>query len=91
MSGRWGWQTEVAMKTLTVGELKARFADVLREVEGGEVVAVSYGRRRRKVAAIVRYDQYTGVRERNLGVLEGKAVYRIAPDFTVSDEELVGQ
>lgn len=79
------------MKTLTVGELKARFADVLKEVEGGQSIAVSYGRRRRKVAAIIPYEQYTGVCERTLGVLEGKATYRIAADFSMSDEELLEQ
>lgn len=79
------------MKTLTVGELKARFADVLKEVEGGHTIAVSYGRRRRKVAAIIPYDQYAGVCARSLGVLEGKATYRVAPDFPMSDEELIGQ
>jgi antitoxin (DNA-binding transcriptional repressor) of toxin-antitoxin stability system len=78
------------MKTLTVGELKARFADVLKEIEGGQAVAVSYGRRRRKVAAIIPYDQYAGGGVRTLGVLEGKATYRIAPDFSMSDKELLG-
>jgi prevent-host-death family protein len=79
------------MKTLTVGELKARFADVLKEVEGGQAIAVSYGRRHRKVAAIIPYDQYAGLCGRTLGVLEGKATYRIATDFSVSDEELLEQ
>jgi len=77
------------MKTLTVGELKARFADVLKEVQGGQAVAVSYGRRRQRMAVIVRYDQYTGAQSRELGVLQGKASYRIAPDFALSDEELL--
>jgi len=77
------------VKTLTVGELKARFADVLKEVDGGHPVAVSYGRRRRLVAAIIPYDRFAGGRERKLGVLERQATYRIAPDFSVSDEELV--
>lgn len=77
------------MKTLTVGELKARFADVLKEVAGGQAIAISYGRRRQRVAAIVPYAQYVGVCERTLGVLEGKATYRIAPGFSISDEELL--
>jgi len=77
------------MKTLTVGELKARFADVLKEVGGGQAIAVSYGRRRRKVAAIIPYEQYAGVCARTLGVLEGKATYRIGPSFSISDEELL--
>jgi len=77
------------MKTLTVGEFKARFADVLKEVQDGQAVAISYGRQRRRMAVIVRYDQHTGAQSRELGVLEGKASYRIAPEFAITDEELL--
>ena len=77
------------MRTLGVGELKARFSEVLREVSDGHCVAVSYGRKHARVAVLVPYEQYAGRVERRLGVLEGQGSYRIGGDFAVSDEDLL--
>lgn len=47
------------MKEMTVGELKARFADVLQRVKAGETVVITYGKEKQTVAAIIpphRYD-----------------------------------
>ena len=43
------------MKTMTVGEFKARFSEALDAVRGGETIVVAYGRNRRKIAAMVPY------------------------------------
>lgn len=77
------------MKTLTVGEMKARFSEVLEEIKQGHPVAVGYGKKKTKVAVIVPYDQYQkGVRR--LGVMEKRASYRVDGDFKVIDAELLG-
>lgn len=78
-----------AMKSIQVGELKARFSEVLGAVKAGETVVISYGRKREKVAALVPYPPVGGRAKRKLGVLAGRARARFAKDFTVSDEELL--
>ena len=46
------------MKTMTVGELKAQFSEVLgRMVKSGEPVAISFGKKKQKIAAIIPYNQ----------------------------------
>ncbi len=77
------------MKTLTVGEFKARFSEVLEAVRDGETVVVAYGRKHRKVAALVPYAQLPQSVERPLGLLKGKARVRFAKDFALRDESLL--
>ena len=77
------------MKTMAVGELKARFSEVLEDVKRGHPIAVGYGRRKKKVAVIVPYDQYEAVAARRLGVMEKRASYRVNDGFTMSDDELL--
>lgn len=78
------------MKTLTVGELKANFSDVLSTVlETGEAVVISYGKKKEKVAALVPIDQIKPASKRNLGVLRSKAAVTFKPGFAISDEELL--
>ena len=54
------------MKTLTVGELKAKFSEVLAQVRDGEKIIISFGRKREKVAVLVPYLQYRAKPERKL-------------------------
>ena len=78
------------MKTLTVGELKANFSDVLSTVlKTGEAVVISYGKKKEKVAALVPIDQIKPTTKRNLGALRGKASVTFKPDFALSDEDLL--
>ena len=41
------------MKTLTVGELKRRFSEILKEVQSGETIAVAYSKKKEIVAYLV--------------------------------------
>ena len=77
------------MKTLTIGELKAHFSEVLEYVKQGETVVISYGRKKEKVAALIPYRQLAPAKPRSLGLLEGRAQCHILDDFSVSDEELL--
>lgn len=77
------------MKTMAVGDLKAHFSEVLEEVKNGHSVAVSYGKRKTKVAVIVPYDQHEAVATRRLGVMEDRATYSVRGDFTMTDQELL--
>lgn len=77
------------MKSIQVGELKARFSEVLSEVKAGKTVVISYGRKHEKVAALVPYPLTAQPAVRTLGVLAGRAKARFAKDFSISDEELL--
>ena len=77
------------MKTVTIGELKAHFSDVLERVKQGETVVISYGRKKEKVAALIPYRQLQPAKPRPLGLLEGRAQCHILDDFSISDEELM--
>jgi prevent-host-death family protein len=78
------------VKTISVGDLKARFSEVIEAVRQGETIIVSYGRRRERIAAIVPYRQVAKKGKRPLGTLARKARVRFAADFSISDEEFLG-
>ena len=78
------------MVTLPVGEFKSHFSDILKKVENGREFIISYGKRRRKVAALIPYDIFKRRRaSRKIGILKGKARMRLSRDFRMSDEELL--
>lgn len=78
------------MKTMTVGEIKAHFSEVLDQLEKtGEPVAISYGKRKEKIAAIVPYSQVQPATQRKLGVMQDKASYVLHDNFALSDEEML--
>jgi len=77
------------MKTMAVGELKARFSEVLEEVRRGHSVAVGFGKQKKKVAVLIPYEEYQKTTKRRLGVMESRGTYRVRKDFKMSDEELL--
>ncbi|MEP7128489.1 MAG: hypothetical protein ABI729_06460 [Chitinophagales bacterium] len=76
------------MKTMTVGELKAKFSEVLDLVMEGEAVYVSYGKKKEIVAQLVPYKQ-PGKKKRKLGGLKGKVTFKFMPDFKMTEKELL--
>ncbi len=78
------------MKTMTVGELKAHFSEVLGQlIKSGEPVAISYGKKKEKIAAIIPYHQLKLQTERPLGLMQKHARCVIHDDFALSDEEVL--
>ena len=78
------------MKTMSVAELKAKFSEVLSQIAtDGEPVAISYGRSRQTVAAIVPWSMLAPEGMRPLGVLRGRASCTFHGDFSVSDSDLL--
>ncbi|MEE9148410.1 MAG: type II toxin-antitoxin system Phd/YefM family antitoxin [Candidatus Tectomicrobia bacterium] len=77
------------MKSLTVGEFKAQFADVLKDIQDGHSIAITYGKKRTTLAVLVPFDQYMPVTARQLGLLQGKASYHLHDDFKMPDEEFL--
>ena len=74
--------------TLTIGEFKARLPEALALVEKGETVTVTYGRSKRPVAV---FGPPPAPPKRKLGLLVGKATVRFAPDWKMTEEELLGE
>ena len=77
------------MKTMAVGELKTHFSEILTAVQKGQSIAVGFGRNKRKIAVIVPYREYRTTHGRRLGLLQGKARFRVHADFKVADEEFL--
>lgn len=77
------------MKTLTVGDFKTKFSDVLQSLKQGQSFVVSYGRKKAKIAVIIPYEKYVNTTPRKLGLLEKKASYQMKSDFAITDEELL--
>lgn len=76
------------MKTMSVGEFKTRFSDVIEWVKAGEKIAVTYGKKKEVIGYFVAEEQES-VR-RNLGLLEGSAKAVFHKDFKITEEEFLG-
>lgn len=77
------------MQSISVGELKARFSEVLEQVGKGKEIIISYGKKRKKVAVLLPYDHYTPRQDRKLGILKDRGVCVIHKDFKLTDEEML--
>lgn len=77
------------MIQLTVGQFKAKFSEVLEKVLSGETIGITYGKSKKKVAALVPYKKQVQTNRIKLGLLEGKASFKIKKGFKVTDEEFL--
>lgn len=77
------------MQTITIGKLKANFSEILKKVSAGETIAIAYGRKKEVVAKIVPQSIPQG--KRKLGVLEGNAKVVFGKQFSINEEEFLGQ
>ena len=79
------------MKSLTVGEFKAQFSEVLELVQQGESVGVLYGKSKKPVAKLVPMSgsEPKMNAKRKLGLLKGKMKVVFAPDFKMTEDEFI--
>ncbi len=77
------------MKTVTHNDIKKNFLHILEMVQRGEEIMIRNEQDQEYIAVIMSYDAYQTQRERPLGILKGKATYKINTDFTITDEELL--
>ncbi|MFT4205355.1 MAG: hypothetical protein QM610_15730 [Chitinophagaceae bacterium] len=75
------------MQTLSVGEFKANFSEVLKKVLAGEEVGISYGKKKEVVAKLV--PKTSKKLKRKIGILEGKAKATFGKDFKITEEEFL--
>jgi len=77
------------MKALTYNEVINNFLNILKMVQGGEEIVIKDDKNKKNMAVIMPYKKYTEKKERQLGILKGKATYEIKEDFEMTDEELL--
>ena len=76
------------MKTMSVGEFKAHFSEVLEDVKAGIGIAVTYGRKKEIIGYFV--PDLEENNERKIGMLDGKAEIIFKDDFKITEEEFLG-
>jgi prevent-host-death family protein len=76
---------------MQIGELKAHFSDVVKEVQNGEEIVISYGKKRENVAVLIPYSAYQQTNKVKLGMLKGHATAEFAEDFKMAPAELLGE
>jgi antitoxin (DNA-binding transcriptional repressor) of toxin-antitoxin stability system len=77
------------MKTLPVAEFKSHFSEIIENIKKGEEVAISFGKKKEKIAVLVPYSKYIKKTTRKLGLLENKASFLITPDFKMTDSDFL--
>lgn len=76
------------MITMTVGEFKTHFSEVLEQVKAGEKIAVTFGRKKEIIGYFSpEVPQQPKIK---LGIMEGKAKFTFSPDFKMTTEEFLG-
>jgi len=74
---------------MPVEKFKANFAEALEEVKQGKKIGVLYGKSKKPVAMLVPFaEEEKG--ERQIGILDGKAVISFRDDFEMTPMELCG-
>lgn len=77
------------MKTMTVGEFKTHFSEVMEQVKSGVGIAVTYGRKKEIIGYFLP-ESGKSKTKRKLGPMRGKAQVVFSDDFDMTDEELLG-
>jgi antitoxin (DNA-binding transcriptional repressor) of toxin-antitoxin stability system len=78
------------MRTLTIGELKAQFSEVIQAVQTGEEIAVAFGKKKEIIAYLIPKSARPTALKRRLGLLAGRGEVRFADDFKLTDNEFLG-
>ncbi len=74
------------MKAFTVGEFKAQFSQLLDMVRGGQEIEILYGKAKKPVAMLVPVKE----KNRDLGMLDGKARFSEKDGGKITEEEFLG-
>lgn len=77
------------MKVMSVGELKTKFSAVLKRVQAGEEIGISYGKNKEIVATLVP-KKSTKQSKRKIGILNKKSKVVFSRDFQLTTDEFLG-
>ena len=78
------------MKTFSVAHVKTNLSSILKEVESGEEIAISFGKKKDDSCNSV-IQAYKQSKKRKLGTLGGKMTVEFREDYKMSDKELLGK
>jgi antitoxin (DNA-binding transcriptional repressor) of toxin-antitoxin stability system len=78
------------MEMMSVGEFKRHLSQVLKKVQAGEEVAITFGENREIVARLIP-EVKIKKHKRKIGVLDGKVSIKFGPDFKMTEEEFLGE
>jgi prevent-host-death family protein len=76
------------MRTVSVGDLKANFSEILKDIDKGEKIIVTFGKKSKKMAVIVPFNEYFG-KKRKLGLLAKRGKVWFSNDWSMTEEEFV--
>jgi prevent-host-death family protein len=77
------------IQIMSVGELKTNFSEVLKRVQSGEEIGISYGKNKVVVARLI--PKSTGKKmKRKIGILDGKGKVKFSRDFKLTTQEFLG-
>lgn len=79
------------MKTLPIAHVKTHLSSLLKEVETGNEIAISFGKRKETIAVIVPFSEYKRSKKRKLGTLKGKMDAIFKDNYAMTDEELLSK
>lgn len=77
------------MKTLTVGNLKTTFSEILMQVRQGQEYGIAYGKQKKMVAVIIPIEKYRRQHKKKLGLLESLGKITLKKDFKMTDQEFL--
>jgi antitoxin (DNA-binding transcriptional repressor) of toxin-antitoxin stability system len=77
------------METMSVGEFKSNFSEVLKRVLAGEEIGILYGKKKEIVARLVPKSSAKKPK-RKIGILEGKGKVVFNAGFKMTEKEFLG-
>jgi antitoxin (DNA-binding transcriptional repressor) of toxin-antitoxin stability system len=77
------------MKVMTVGEVKTHFSEVLKKVEAGQEVAITYGKKKEIKAMLVPHKPKK--QKRKLGLLKRNGTVTFTGGHNTTEKEFLGK
>ena len=77
------------MDTFSATEVRNKLLSLLKEVESGKEIGITFGRKKQIIAVIVPIDKYKKIKTRKLGTLEGEAKIYFRENWEITEEELL--
>jgi len=77
------------MTTLTQKQVKEDISKIFEIINKGEDVLIKEDDNKKNIAIIIPYNKFLLKKDRPLGILKGKASFKMKDDFKITDEELL--
>jgi hypothetical protein len=77
------------MQTMTVGYFKAHISQALDLIKQGEDVVITHGKKKHEFAVLLPYHTDASKSHRILGLLAGKATFKLFAQFKTDDSILL--